>query len=121
MLEFNMEDPFCICFLDSDALPASLLVDSLMKPIKKDLFQDHREISVEQVALFNQWYSHYAIFSPSQGSDCLFAKELEWSLLHFRYHVEQELYNVVHVEYLSFPAKECGGPLFLKLPLLHLV
>jgi hypothetical protein len=38
MLEFNMEDPFCICFPDSDTSPASLSVDSLMKPIMKDLF-----------------------------------------------------------------------------------
>jgi hypothetical protein len=121
MLEFNMEDPFCICFPDSDTSPASLSVDSSMKPITKDLFQDHREISVEQVALSNRWYSRYAIFKPATGTDRSFAKELEWSLLHFRYHVEQELYNVVHAEYLSFPAEERGGPLFLKLLLLHLV
>lgn len=121
MLEFNMEDPFCICFPDNDAKPASLSVDSKMIPITKDLFQDHREISVEQVALSNRWYSRYAIFTPAIGADRSFAKELEWSLLHFRYHVEQELYNVVHAEYLSFPAEERGGPLFLKLLLLHLV
>jgi hypothetical protein len=121
MLEFNMEDPFCICFPDSDTSPASLSVDIFMKPITKDLFQEHREISVEQVALSNRWYSRYAIFTTTSGLDRSFAKELEWSLLHFRYHVEQELYNVVHAEYLSFPAEERGGPLFLKLLLLHLV
>jgi hypothetical protein len=93
MLEFNMEDPFCICFPDSDTSPASLSVDSSMKPITKDLFQDHHEISVEQVALSNRWYSRYAIFTPASGADRSFAKELEWSLLHFRYHVEQELYH----------------------------
>ena len=41
--------------------------------------------------------------------------------LHFRSHVEQELYNVVYSEYITFSAEERGGPLFLKLLLLHLV
>jgi hypothetical protein len=77
MLEFNMEDPFCICFPDNDASPASLSVDSAKKPITKDLFQEHHEISVEQVALSNRWYSRYAIFTPTKGSDRSFAKELE--------------------------------------------
>jgi hypothetical protein len=122
MVEFNMEDTFCICFPDNDKSPASLSVDAISKkPLTKDLFQDHRDISVEQVALSNRWYSRYAIFTESGGTDRSFAKELEWSLIHFRHHVEQELYNVVHAEYVSFPPEERGGPLFLKLLLLHLV
>ena len=57
----------------------------------------------------------YAIFSTSAGADRSFAKELEWSFIHLRNHVEQDLYNVIHSEYLTFPADERGGPLFLKL------
>lgn len=60
------------------------------------------------------------LYISSRG-DRSFAKELEWSHLHFRSHVEQELYNVVYSEYITFSAEERGGPLFLKLLLLHLV
>jgi hypothetical protein len=122
MLEYNMEDPFHICFPGDDPKsPATLTVDSSGKLITKDLFKDHRDITVEDVALSNRWYSRYAIFNQSGLGDRSFAKELEWSHLHFRSHVEQELYNVVYSEYITFSAEERGGPLFLKLLLLHLV
>jgi hypothetical protein len=122
MIEFNMEDPFRICFPDSAVSLASLTMDPLTtKPIFKDLFVDHRAITVEQVALSNRWYSRYAIFTVSEGTDRSFAKELEWSFIHLRNHVEQDLFNVIHSEYLTFPADERGGPLFLKLLMLHLV
>jgi hypothetical protein len=120
MLEYNMEDPYHICFPTDPNLP-TLLVDSSNKPIAKDLFKDHRDITVEEVAFSNRWYSRYAIFTTSNKTDRSFAKELEWSHLHFRSHVEQELYNVVYAEYITFSAEERGGPLFLKLLLLHLV
>ena len=121
MIEFNMEDPFCICFPDDDTKPASLSVDAKGKPKTRDLFTEHRDISVEEVAMSNRWYSRYAIFTDASTKDRSFAKELEWSLIHFRNHVDQELYNVVHSEYISFDSEERGGPLFLKLLLLHLV
>ena len=120
MIEYNMEDPFRICFPNDDKKLANLEVDDKKKPIFKDLFVDHREISVQQVAMSNRWYSRYAIFSTS-GPDRSFAKELEWSFIHLRNHVEQDLYNVIHSEYLTFPADARGGPLFLKLLMLHLV
>jgi hypothetical protein len=42
MIEFNMEDPFRICFPDSAVSLASLTMDPLTtKPIFKDLFVDH--------------------------------------------------------------------------------
>lgn len=121
MIEFNMEDPFRTCFPDNAALPASLEVDSKGIPKTKNLFKEHRDISVEEVGKSNRWYSRYAIFTDATAKDRSFAKELEWSLIHFRNHVDQELYNVVHSEYISFPPEERGGPLFLKLLLLHLV
>jgi hypothetical protein len=122
MIELNMEDPFRICLPDSTISLASLAVDLVTsKPIFKDLFVDHREITVEQVALSNRWYSRYAIFTVNTGTDRSFAKELEWSFIHLRNHVEQDLFNVIHSEYLTFPADERGGPLFLKLLMLHLV
>jgi hypothetical protein len=121
MIEYNMEDPFKICFPNSTTSLASLEVDASNKPIFQNLFADHRDITVEQVALSNRWYSRYAIFSVSGGADRSFAKELEWSFVHLRSHVEQDLYNVIHSEYMTFPAEERGGPLFLKLLMLHLV
>jgi hypothetical protein len=121
MIEYNMEDPYKICFPNSTTSLASLKVDSHNKPIFKDLFADHREITVEDVALSNRWYSRYAIFSTSSKIDRSFAKELEWSFIHLRSHVEQDLYNVIHSEYMTFSAEERGGPLFLKLLMLHLV
>lgn len=121
MIEYNMEDPYKICFPNSTTSLASLKVDLHNKPIFKDLFADHREITVEQVALSNRWYSRYAIFAVSSGTDRSFAKELEWSFIHLRSHVEQDLYNVIHSEYMSFLPEERGGPLFLKLLMLHLV
>jgi hypothetical protein len=43
MIEFNMEDPFRICFPDSAVSLASLTMDPLTtKPIFKDLIVDHR-------------------------------------------------------------------------------
>ena len=122
MIEFNMEDPFRICFPDSDTSLASLAVDpKTSEPIFKDLFVDHRDITVEQIALSNRWYSRYAIFTTGSKTDRSFAKELEWSFIHLRNHVDQDLFNVIHSEYLSFEADERGGPLFLKLLMLHLV
>jgi hypothetical protein len=97
MLEYNMEDPYHICFPTDPNLP-TLLVDSSNKPIAKDLFKDHRDITVEEVAFSNRWYSRYAIFTTSNKTDRSFAKELEWSHLHFRSHVEQELYNALSLE-----------------------
>jgi hypothetical protein len=121
MIEFNMEDPFCTCFPNDEKQPASLAVNASGRPETKDFFREHRDISVEEVALSNRWYSRYAIFTDAPKKDRSFAKELEWSLIHFRNHADQELYNVVHAEYISFPPEERGGPLFLKLLLLHLV
>ena len=43
-------------------------------------------------------YSLYSIFSTSAGADRSFAKEPEWSFIHLRNHVEQDLYNVIHFE-----------------------
>ena len=123
MIEFNMEDAFRICFPSNDPKSlASLAVDpKTSKPIFKDLFVDHREITVEQVAMSNRWYSRYAIFKVSDKTERSFAKELEWSFIHLRNHVDQDLFNVIHSEYLTFNADERGGPLFLKLLMLHLV
>jgi hypothetical protein len=121
MIDFNMDDPFCTCFPNDETKPARFAVDASGKPKSKDLFREHRDISVEEVALSNRWYSRYAIFTDASSKDRSFAKELEWSLIHFRNHVDQELYNVVHAEYIAFPCEERGGPLFLKLLLLHLV
>ena len=88
MIEFNMEDPFRICFPNNLTSLATLEVDAKSEPIFKDLFVDHRDISVHQVATSNRWYSQYAIFSTSAGADRSFAKELEWSFIHLQNHVE---------------------------------
>jgi hypothetical protein len=64
MLEYNMEDPYHICFPGTDPkAPATLTVDATGKLITKDLFKDHCDITVEEVAASNRWYSRYAIFT----------------------------------------------------------
>ena len=78
-------------------------------PVTKSLLKNFRSISITDVALSSSWYSKFDSFSDSYGTTQTFGRDMSWSLLYFREHVDPVLHNDVELRLQSFKKEEQGG------------
>ena len=74
-------------------------------------FENFRSISITEVAKSSAWYSRYGSFKDSFGTTHTFGRDMSWSLLHFKEHVDSVLHNDVELRLQGFKKEVQGGPL----------
>jgi hypothetical protein len=117
---YDLLDPCNIVFPKADK-PAVLEIEGNAAKFR-DIFTNHRQLTVTQVAKSCEYYHKYVRFNlPNDKGTSTLAKELAWSYNHFQKHVDAKLYDTVDAEFQYFSEYEQGGPLFLKLLLDQLV
>ena len=114
---YDMKQPFTIIFpQDPDLKSISLkMTFDKSEPRTVDLLVDFRKVSKEEVALSCAWWNLHGFFSDSSGSKQTLSRDMNWSYLHFKNHVNDNLYNDVNKAFLKYEKKQRGGPLFFKL------
>jgi hypothetical protein len=84
-------------------------------PRTVDLLVDFRKVTVAEVALSCSWWNLHGFFMDSTNKKQTLGRDMNWSYLHFKNHVNDNLYNDVNKVFLKHEKKERGGPLFFKL------
>ena len=107
--------PFDIVYPKDPALKLVTLKVKGGSPVVKSLLENFRNLSIEQVALSSSWYSKFGSFTDSLGKPHSLGRDLSWSLLHFKEHVDPVLHNDIESRLQSFNKEEQGGPLYFIL------
>jgi hypothetical protein len=84
-------------------------------PRTVDLLTDFRKVSKIDVALSCSWWNLHGFFMNKDNEKQSLSRDMNWSYLHFKNHVGDNLYNDVNKQFLTYEKKQQGGPLFFKL------
>lgn len=114
---FDMKDPFTIVYPEDETLDRVALK---MKPngggIRSlEILSDFRQVTVEEVALSCAWWNLHGHYKNKNNEKQSYGRDMNWSYLHFKNHVDEVLYNDTDKIFHSHSKKERGGPLFFKL------
>lgn len=112
---YDIMQPFDIVYPKDPALKLVTLKVKGGSPVVKSLLNNFCNLSIEQVALSSSWYSKFGSFTDSAGDTQSFGRDLSWSLLHFKEHVDPVLHNDIELRLQSFKKEEQGGPLYFIL------
>jgi hypothetical protein len=114
---YDMKQPFTIIFPEDPSLLNISLKMTFDKsaPRTVDLLVDFRKVTKEEVALSCAWWNLHGFFADSSGNKQTLSRDMNWSYLHFKNHVNDNLYNDVNKAFLKYEKKQRGGPLFFKL------
>ena len=115
--KFDMKDPFTIVY------PVDATLDRVALKMKADgsgirsleVLSDFRQVSTEEVALSCAWWNLHGHYKDKEGEKQSYGRDMNWSYLHFKSHVDEVLYNDTDKLFNNYPKKERGGPLFFKL------
>jgi hypothetical protein len=115
--KYDMGEPFTIVFPEDPTLVRHALVmhDNKTGPKTINLLKEFWTVSVEEVALSCSWWNTHGHFKDSEGKVQTFGRDMNWSYLHFKNHVEDILYNEIDKIFQTYEKRERGGPLFFKL------
>ena len=75
-------------------------------PVTKSLLKNFCSISITDVARSSAWYNKYGSFKNSSGITHTFGRDMSWSLLHFKEHVDAGLHNDVKLRLQGFKKEE---------------
>jgi hypothetical protein len=114
---YDMKQPFTIIFPEDVSLTNISLKMTFDKraPQTVDLLVDFRKVTKEEVALSCAWWNLHGFFMDSTGTKQTLSRDMNWNYLHFKNHVNDNLYNDVNKAFLKYENKQQGGPLFFKL------
>ena len=74
--------------------------------VTKSLLKNFRSISITDVTRSSAWYSKYDSFKDSSETTHTFGRDMSWSLLHFKEHVDSVLHNDVKLRLQSSKKEE---------------
>jgi hypothetical protein len=114
---YDMKQPFTIIFpMDPTLQKISLkMTFDGSAPRTVDLLVDFRKVTKEEVALSCSWWNLHGFFMDGENHKQSLSRDMNWSYLHFKNHVNDNLYNDVNKAFLKYNKKQRGGPLFFKL------
>jgi hypothetical protein len=72
-------------------------------------------VTIEEVALSCAWWNLHGHYKDKDNKKQSYGRDMNWSYLHFKNHVDEVLYNATDKLLNSYNKKERGGPLFFKL------
>ena len=80
-----------------------------------NVLTDFRKLTTKQVALSCAWWNLHGHYKDKDNKKHSYGKDMNWSYLHFKNHVDAVLYDDTDKELHSYEKRERGGPLFFKL------
>ena len=91
------------------------------KSITYDLLPDYHTVTPKIVGLSTAWFNKYGYFMDNQNNKQTLGRDMSWSLLHFKQHVQASLHTDIDLRLQQHPAIERGGPLYFVLLMDELV
>ena len=91
------------------------------KPITYGLLTDYRAVTPKIVALSTVWYNKYGYFNDNQNNKHTLSRDMSWSLLHFKQHVQASLHTDIDLLLQQYPSIQRGGPFYFFLLMKELV
>lgn len=115
--KYDMKEPFTIVFPCDPTLARHALTMSADRsgPKTINLLKEYWTVTEEEVALSCAWWNVHGHFKDKNNKNQTFGRDMNWSYLHFKSHVDDVLYNEIDKQFQSYDKKESGGPLFFKL------
>jgi hypothetical protein len=115
--KFDMKDPFTIVYPEDTTLArVALKMNANGSGIRSlELLSDFRQVSIEEVALSCAWWNLHGHYKDKDDAKQSYGRDMNWSYLHFKNHVDEVLYNDTDKLFNSYSKKQRGGPLFFKL------
>jgi hypothetical protein len=114
--KYDMMQTFTIVLPTDPTLTKVALTSVNGVPTTFDLLVDFRKVTKEQVALSCAWWNLHGFYLDNDDKKISLSRDMNWSYLHFKNHVEDVLYDDVNKEFHDdFEKKQRGGPLFFKL------
>jgi hypothetical protein len=117
LTKFDMKDPFTIvCPEDPTLARVALKMKANGNGIRSlDILSDFRQVTVEEVALSCSWWNVHGHYKDNSNAKQSYGRDMNWSYLHLKNHVDEVLYNDTDKLFNSYAKKERGGPLFFRL------
>jgi hypothetical protein len=117
LTKYDMKEPFTIVF------PADPTLKRVTLKLKIDgsgiqtvnVLTDFRRLTTKEVALSCAWWNLHGNYKDKDDKKQSYGRDMNWSYLHFKNHVDVVLYNDTDKEFHTYDKKERGGPLFFKL------
>jgi hypothetical protein len=114
---YGMKEPFTIVFPSDPTLTRHALTmraDS-SGPKTINLLKEYWTVTEEEVAFSCAWWNVHGHFKDKNNDNQTFGRDMNWSYLHFKSHVDDVLYNKIDKQFQAYDKKERGGPLLFKL------
>ena len=117
LIKFDMKEPFTIVYPEDTTLKrVALKMNASNSGIRSlDILSDFRQVSIAEVALSCAWWNLHGHYKDKDDKQQSYGRDMNWSYLHFKNHVDEVLYNDTDKLFNSYSKKERGGPLFFKL------
>jgi hypothetical protein len=118
LTKYDMKEPFTsIVFPEDPTLKrVSLKLNINGSGIQiANVLTDFRKLTTKEVALSCAWWNLHGHYKDKDGKKQSYGRDMNWSYLHFKNHVDVVLYDDTDKEFHSFDKRERGGPLFFKL------
>jgi hypothetical protein len=115
--KYDMKEPFTIVFPSDPTLARHALTMRADRsgPKTINLLKEYWTVTEEEVALSCAWWNVHGHFKDKNDKNQTFGRDMNWSYLHFKSHVDDVLYNEIDKQFQAYDKKERGGPLFFKL------
>jgi hypothetical protein len=115
--KFDMKETFTIVYPEDKSLRRVKLTmnfdNSNIKSV--NLLTDFRKVSPDDVALSCSWWDLHGHYFDKSDKKHSLGRDMNWSYLHFKNHVEEVLYNDVDKLFQEYEQHQRGGALFFKL------
>jgi hypothetical protein len=115
--KFDMKETFTIVYPEDKSLRRVKLTmnfdNSNIKSV--NLLTDFRKVSPDDVALSCSWWNLHGHYFDKSDKKHSLGRDMNWSYLHFKNHVEEVLYNDVDKLFQEYEQHQRGGALFFKL------
>jgi hypothetical protein len=115
--KFDMKETFTIVYPEDKSLKRVKLIMNFDKTDIKsvNLLTDFRKVTAEEVALSCSWWNLHGHYFDNENTKHSLGRDMNWSYLHFKNHVEDVLYNDVDKLLHEYEKHQRGGALFFKL------
>jgi hypothetical protein len=115
--KFDIKDPFTIVYPEDKTLArVALKMKANGSGIRSlEILSDFRQVTIDEVALSCSWWNLHGHYKDKDNAKQSYGRDMNWSYLHFKNHVDEVLYNDTDKLFNTYKKKQRGGPLFFKL------
>jgi hypothetical protein len=115
--KYDMKETFAIVYPEDKSLKrVKLSMNFDNSDVKNvNLLTDFRKVTAEEVALSCSWWNLHGHYYDNDNVKHSLGRDMNWSYLHFKNHVDEVLYNDVDKLFHEYEKQQRGGALFFKL------